>query len=459
MRRVPLRFHRACVAAGFLVLSLVLGAQGPARSVQSPAKGARLTDLRWPDAEQRLRPDTVVVLPLGAAAQEHGPHLPLRTDADIANYLAHRLVQIADVIAAPPLTYHHFTAFEEYPGSTSVSPETARGLIVDVVRSISRHGPRRFYVLDVGHTYAEGIAGAAAVLAREGTLLTRTNWSGRLEALRRYQQQPAGSHADEAETSLMLHIDPSAVMVPLARRDLRPVSTPFRLTRQEGGRGTYSPSGVWGDPTLATAAKGRVLADALVSAIAADLEELRRAASPSGSAPAAAIPRPSTPQPPRSRADGECEPGDDRRMRAIAPGFEIAWSNKDPLAVAALWSDDGDMAHPDGFVERTAQVIRENRTQLFMRREYRLSRHFLSLGTIRCITGDVAVADGKWELRGMADAAGEPLPPVEGLCTLVLRRRGAEWKIAAWRYTITPAAQPASPRLLTRPGFLGPVRR
>ena len=60
-----------------------------------------------------------------------------------------------------------------------------------------------------------------------------------------------------------------------------------------------------------------------------------------------------------------------------------------------------------------------------MRPEYRGSKHPITIGNIRCLTPDVAVADGKWELRGVSDAGGKPLPAFEGQFTLVMKRTGS----------------------------------
>src|SRR6185503_5314426 len=128
-------------------------------------------------------------------------------------------------------------------------------------------------------------------------------------------------------------------------------------------------------------------------------------------------------------------------------------TNGDALRLAGLWSEEGDMVHPGGRIERGRETIRTNRTFLFLQREYRGSRHPLTLGSVRCLTADVAVADGKWELRGVSDTAGKPLPTFEGLCTLVVKRTGG-WLIEAYRYTQKPAAAPM-PTLLKRPGFTG----
>ena len=94
------------------------------------------------------------------------------------------------------------------------------------------------------------------------------------------------------------------------------------------------------------------------------------------------------------------------------------------------------IVHPDGFVERGSQTIRQNRAAFHTEGLYRRTRHPLTLGTVRCITADVAVADGKWELRGVSTAPATWYPTMEGLTTLVLKRETGRWSIEAYRYTI-----------------------
>jgi creatinine amidohydrolase len=443
------------VLAQISLAETALGQTPPAAAVT----GARLEDLTWVAAEQRLTGDAVVVIPLGAAAQEHGPHLRMRHDLTVAEYLTRRLTDTSNIVAAPALSYHFYPAFAEYPGSTSLSLNTARDMTADVVRSIARHGPRRFYVLNTGYSTAPPLAAAAKVLANEGILLHYTDWRMRMGAWRTMLQQSGGEHADEAETSMMLYIDPAAVTMTAAARDYSPaVTNPFQLTRRQGANGTYSPTGTWGDPTLATRDKGRVIVEGLVTTLRGEIEELRRATPPTttgtgpgGTSPAAPPVRTST------LAEGDCDPGDVRTIRAIGSAFTLAWSNHDLITLVGLWNPGGDMAHPDGLVESTRQTIGENRAYLFAQREYRGSKHFLSIGTIRCITPDIAIADAKWDLRGVTDAANQPVPPIEGLCTLVLKRRPFGWGIEAWRYNIKPSIAPTPPTLLKRPGIVPPI--
>jgi creatinine amidohydrolase len=239
-----------------------------------------LEDLTWVEAEAKLTRDAVIVLPLGAAAKEHGPHLKLKNDLLLADYFKIRVLERADVVVAPTLNYHYYPPFLEYPGSTSLRLETARDLVIDVVKSLSAHGPRRFYVLNTGLVTVRALEPAAAALAEEGILLRFTDFRKRDDTIeKRIAEQEGGSHADEIETSMMLVIAPETVDMRKAVKDFHP-DRGNPLTREENGKGTYSPTGIWGDPTLATREKGEALVASYLAGHLADIEALRRAPLP-----------------------------------------------------------------------------------------------------------------------------------------------------------------------------------
>jgi creatinine amidohydrolase len=234
-----------------------------------------LRDLTWLEAEAVLGPETVVVLPIGASAKEHGPHLRLDNDERLADGYARLLGEAADVVIAPPLTYHFYPAFAEYPGSTTLRLETARDLTIDVVRSLARHGPRRFYALNTGVSTIRALEPAAAALAKEGILLRYTDVIATLGPIEReVAEQEGGTHADEIETSIMLVLAPDRVDMTKAVKDYSTKGT-GGLTRDPNGDGTYSPTGTWGDPTLASREKGRRVVEAFVRAVLVQIEALR----------------------------------------------------------------------------------------------------------------------------------------------------------------------------------------
>ena len=266
----------------FILLLLCLSSNAFAQN-----KGVLLENLTWQEAEKALKPETVVVIPLGAAAKEHGPHLKLKNDWTMAEYYKRRVLKAADVVIAPTVNYHFFPSFLEYPGSTSLRLETARDLIVDICRSLARYGPRRFYVINTGIPTLRALKPAADALAAEGILLHYLVPRVDEETVKPLLKQEGGRHADENETSKMLYMDPASVDMRKAVKDYRPLPdgrTMVGFTRDPQaaarGEGIYSPTGTWGDPTLATREKGRIATEATLTAILKQIETIRQAAPP-----------------------------------------------------------------------------------------------------------------------------------------------------------------------------------
>lgn len=238
-------------------------------------RGVLLWDLTWVQAEAVLTPEAVVVLPLGAASKEHGPHLLLKNDWLIAEHYKERVLAAADVVIAPTLGFHHYPAFVEYPGSTSLSAETSRDVVVEICRGLARFGPRRFYVLNTGVSTVGPLRAAAEVLAAEGILMRFTDILAMAAPVEReVSEQPGGTHADEIETSMMLYIAPQTVDMAKAVRDWAPKTRPG-FSRTPDGPGHHSATGVWGDATLATREKGERVVEHMVAGILAEIEALR----------------------------------------------------------------------------------------------------------------------------------------------------------------------------------------
>lgn len=267
------------------LLAAVIGC-GEAKDVESaeaptPNKGVLLADLTWLEAEALFGPETIVVIPIGAAAKEHGPHLRLDNDLRLADYFRDRVLASAEVVVTPTVPYHYYPAFIEYPGSTTLELETARDLIVEIVRSIARHGPRRFYVLNTGVSTKHALEPAAELLAAEGVLLRFTDLLAVVKPIEvELAEQAGGTHADEIETSMMLYVAPERVDMSKAVADYHPRGERGWLSRDPDTTETYSKTGVWGDPTLATRAKGERIVEGIVAAMLADIDALRSAEPP-----------------------------------------------------------------------------------------------------------------------------------------------------------------------------------
>jgi len=229
--------------------------------------GAYLAELTWPDAERRFREAPIVIVPFGAGAKEHGPHLPLGADQIVLDYLLQLAVDSVPVLVAPAILHGWFPAFRAFPGTGIDDPDVFWRYAFDIGRTLVRHGARRVLFLNTGITRSTGIPlGIAArelhASSRVPTLLV--SWDDlETEETDRIAEQRAGSHADEIETSIMLALRPELVHMDRAVTDYHgapapsfPGYRPSDFSRTPGDP-DYSETGIFGDPRLASAAKGR----------------------------------------------------------------------------------------------------------------------------------------------------------------------------------------------------------
>ena len=228
--------------------------------------------MRWDDVAQRIRDGAVAILPIGAAAKQHGFHLPLNTDRIQAEWLAARLAERIDALIWPTLSYGHYPAFVEYAGNSSLSAPTFEALVREIAAAILASDCRKLFVLNTG---ISTLAPVDRALARLDSGKVKHAWihggPRYPRAAREFAEQGHGSHADELETSLMLAIAPQ--LVDMTRAEASPAlkqQTPGPLTPSDPHSSNYSRSGCYGDPTLATHAKG----ERLLAAMLDDLTEL-----------------------------------------------------------------------------------------------------------------------------------------------------------------------------------------
>ena len=227
--------------------------------------------MRWDEVARRIARGAAAILPIGAAAKQHGLHLPLNADRVQAEWLSARLADHIDALVWPTLTYGHYPAFVEYAGSTSLSAATFEAVVAEIAPEIVRHGCRALFVLDTGISTRAPVGRALARLEIGNTLHLKIHDGPRYRRVAAaLARQSHGSHADELETSLMLAIAPE--LVDISRAEASPAivqPAPGPLTRSDKTSPNYSRSGSFGDPTLATLEKG----EALLAAMLDDLTE------------------------------------------------------------------------------------------------------------------------------------------------------------------------------------------
>jgi creatinine amidohydrolase len=137
------------------------------------------------------------------------------------------------------------------------------------------YGIKKFYILNTGVSTLRPLAQAKEELFKTGIIL---NYLDILEVDEKLppglMKQEGGTHADEGETSMMLYIAPETVAMSKAVKDYDSRPNRRGLTRDPEGEEHYSPTGIWGDPTLATREKGKIIVENTVSAIIEQVREL-----------------------------------------------------------------------------------------------------------------------------------------------------------------------------------------
>jgi creatinine amidohydrolase/Fe(II)-dependent formamide hydrolase-like protein len=222
-------------------------------------------------------PRVVVLLPLGAVEQ-HGPHLPLLVDwlgaEELARHIAPHLARAGyRVLLAPALPYGASPLAENWPGTVSLSPTTLRRVIVEVVRSLARHGFRRFVLTNYQADPAQlrAMAEARRTLSRRRDLIVlfagfspdaparSPMVNRRVRRLMRSPHPDMEWHSGELETALVLARRPALVRRAVARR-LQPAWVDFRGALRRGARRfeDIAPGGLgyFGWPAAARASTG-----------------------------------------------------------------------------------------------------------------------------------------------------------------------------------------------------------
>ena len=216
--------------------------------------------LAWPDVAARAS-KTVLAIPVGSTEQ-HGPHLPLSTDTEVAVEVARRLAAIRpDVVVAPAVPYGSSGEHAGFPGTLSIGQDALELLLVELIRS------------------ADAFAGTLIVSAHGGTAGPVTRAADRLGREGRRVRvwsppatDPTDTHAGQIETSILLAVRPAGVQAGKAEAGARQPLQELWPALRRGGVAAVSPNGVLGDPTGASAAAGRRLLGDWVDALGLSLE-------------------------------------------------------------------------------------------------------------------------------------------------------------------------------------------
>ncbi|MEZ4599181.1 MAG: creatininase family protein [Syntrophotaleaceae bacterium] len=222
-----------------------------------------IEEMTMPEFIEGLEKTRTVLIPFGST-EEHGPHLPLSTDTLHAVEVGRKLAGRRNIFVAPPIPYGVCRSTSRHPGTISIGTATLRALVIDIVCSLYAQGLRNFILL-TGH--AGGTH--SAMLTDGGEELLERFPDLRVAVLTEFMlaaregkgliETPGDSHAGEIETSRILHSHPH--LVKGAANEEYPEFPMGILVRDKR---KFWTGGVWGDPTKATAAKGKALEELVV---------------------------------------------------------------------------------------------------------------------------------------------------------------------------------------------------
>lgn len=243
-----------------------------------------MEEMAWPDYRDRVA-DAVVILPVGSTEQ-HGPHLPLGSDALTVGEIARRVAERLGGIVAPTIPYGYRSAprsggGEIFVGTTSLTGQTLTLVARDVLTALVRHGARRIVVLD-GHYENNMFLHEAIHLVLDGGTpqdlrIMKILWVDPIGQATLDEAWPDGfpgwalEHAAHLETSVFMSMRPDLVgydsIVPDGVTDV-PV---YDMYPQPSG--LVPASGVLSDPSRSTAEAGDLLLRESVDGIVACIEK------------------------------------------------------------------------------------------------------------------------------------------------------------------------------------------
>ncbi|MEZ4500110.1 MAG: creatininase family protein [Thermomicrobiales bacterium] len=232
--------------------------------------------LTWPEINEAVRQEKVVVLPV-AAIEQHGHHLPIDVDAKLVTSVCLGAGEQApeSMLVMPPVSYGYCHHVMDFPGTISIQPSTFVSMLIDIGTSVAYHGFTRLILIN-GHGSNYHLveqAGRQINLTTSITCLTISWW----QLIADYWNNevrtsgPGGcAHACELETSMYMHVDGQQVRrdrikgaphdylkFPGAEKwqkvDLTLASGPAAIVQWTS---QTTPTGSMGNPELATDEKG-----------------------------------------------------------------------------------------------------------------------------------------------------------------------------------------------------------
>jgi creatinine amidohydrolase len=225
-----------------------------------------------PEFVAGLQESQTIFLPFGST-EEHGRHLPLDTDTMQVYATVAAAAALHKTFVAPPLHYGICRSTSEHPGTVTLSSDTFRALVRDLVRGFYGQGLRNFILIS-GHAGKTHIG----ALVEVGEEMLKEFADIRLAVINEYDfcyragsgiiEVAGDSHAGEVETARIQYLFPELVKGSSEREF--PDFPEYILVRNKRA---YWSGGVWGDPAFASPEKGEQLCRLTAAALAEFVRE------------------------------------------------------------------------------------------------------------------------------------------------------------------------------------------
>lgn len=239
-----------------------------------------MSSLEVRDALRRGMDTAIVAI---GSTEQHGPHLPLTTDSLLARVVAERIAQkLANAVLAPVIRVGCSDHHMDFPGTLSLRAEVLQGIIEDYCSSLKRHGFKRIALLPL---HGGNFAPLAAIYDRlreehaDVHIVAFTDLAKLMgmifEVGRKHGVDPkeAGAHGGEAETSMVLAVRPDLVDMGRAVKGFVGDHEEVAPMVLEQGMRAVSKSGVLGDATKASKARGEAYIEELAERLAGWFKE------------------------------------------------------------------------------------------------------------------------------------------------------------------------------------------
>lgn len=227
-----------------------------------------LEQMNWSEVDEAVKNGYETIIIPGGSVEQHGPHLPEKTDTFVAIEVSKRLAKsLGKTLIAPPirpgLSLHHLT----FPGSLTLRPETFTAILNDYIETFVEHGFKNI-IMYSGHGGNFITMDKVAKEAREKypgiTIINGIN-NHDMEVIfpdiERSENLVEGAigmcHADDFETSMLLKLHPDLVDMSVVEKGNTEPLTDEALDRlYAGGMAALTVNGVLGDPRFADAERG-----------------------------------------------------------------------------------------------------------------------------------------------------------------------------------------------------------